>query len=179
MMGVMEFMEQLKSLGIYQPDMDILDIGCDNGWLFTRLNKPGRNFDLIDRVDNLGPEIKNAPNVRFFQTSLLEFVPDRKYDLVFARNVFFQTPHQIEEAARYAKCLKPGGVMCVSFLGENDPWARKDAEGASYYSVSKNEVSRFAESHEVLWFNEFQEELPRMDGTLKFWHWYQVIIKKS
>lgn len=174
----MEFLDQMRKLGIYQPDMDILDIGCDNGWLFMRLNKPGRNFDLVDRVDGLGPEIKNAPNARFFQASLLDFVPDKQYDLVFARNVFFQVAHQIDEAARYAEYLKPGGIMCVSFMGENDPWANKDIDGDSYYSVSQKEFSQFMESYEVLWFNEFQGEFQRKGGSLKFWHWYQVIVRK-
>ncbi len=60
----MEFTEQLKQLGIYKPEMDILDIGCNNAWLFQRLNKPGRVFDLIDIVDNLGGDIKNQSNVK-------------------------------------------------------------------------------------------------------------------
>lgn len=175
----MEFLDQLKELKLYKLDMDILDIGCDNGWFFMRTNKSDRRYDLIDHIDGLDSEIKNAPNVSFIQTSLLDFVPNKQYDLIFARNVFFEIADQIKEVARYTQYLKPEGVMCVSFLGENDPWVKKNPTRGLYYKVSKDEISQLMESYEVLWFQEFQGEFLRKDGTLKFWHLYQMIIKNK
>lgn len=154
--------------------MDILDVGCGNGWFLQRALKPGRHCDGVDTVDT----IEDKTGIRFFKESFVDFVPDRKYDLIFARNVFFQEQGQLDQARRYASYLKPGGVMAVSFLADDDPWVTEGTvKGEKYYGVTKNEVVEFQKGFETLWSEEFADEFPNKDGKVKYWHWYQLIIK--
>jgi SAM-dependent methyltransferase len=177
----MEFLEQLKALGLYKPEMDVLDIGCAEGWLFFKLIelKPGRRYDAVDIRDRLYDKIDRS-RVRFFQESFVNFVPDKKYDLIFARNVFFQEPGQIQQALRYSQYLKDDGVMVASFLGVDDPWADTVFDGIDYYSVTDEELVEFKKQVHVLW----ESENPKFRNTIrnnteKEWHMYRLIFKKK
>ena len=171
----MEFAVQLKKLSIWRLQMDILDVGCGNGKFFQKFFKPGRNYDAVDIVDL----IPDKTNLRFYKKSFTEFIPDKKYDLIFARNVFSQEPEPIKEAARYATYLKPAGIMCVSFMGDNDPWVTEGmSNGTKWYGVSRDEVVDFQKNFKILWNNEFSDKFEQADGIMKDWHWYQMILKK-
>lgn len=58
----MEFIEQLKKNNLLHPEMDILDVGCGNGWLFRRLvdHNPGRTYDAVDTLDKLDPSVNRS-----------------------------------------------------------------------------------------------------------------------
>ncbi len=174
----MDFISELKKLNIFKPDMAILDIGCWNGWLADKLLRLNRTYDGVDIKDRI--KDKNRNGLRFFQDSFLTFIPDRKYDLIFARNTFFQQQGQIQQALRYASYLKEGGVMCVSFLGVDDPWADIEFDGIKYYSVTEKELTDFKDKVNVLWEIDnpkFRSTL--MDGSEKDWHMYKIIFKNK
>jgi len=171
----MEFLEQFKRLDILKPGMDILDVGCYNGWLFQRLYRPGYHYDGVDIVDL----IQNKNNLRFYQESFTEFIPDKKYDLIFARNVFMQCPDQIEQVKRYMQYLKSSGVMAVSLMGNNDPWVEKIVDDISYYKVTKEEVEDFKNKYQLMWLEDFKGEGSGFSGKIKLWHWYRMIIKNK
>lgn len=155
--------------------MDILDVGCGNGWMLQGARRPGRNYDAIDIADLL----PDKTGMRFFQESFVDFVPDKKYDLIFARNVFSQEVDPLGQAKRYAQFLKPGGVMCVSFMADDDSWTMRGVpDGGRWHGVSKDQVSEFQKGFEVLWFNEFLGDFKKnASEEIRHWHWYQLIIK--
>lgn len=172
----MEPIKQLKRLGLLKPEMDILDIGCRNGWLFERLKKPGRNYDAVDIYDNL----PDKTGMRFFQESFTTFVPDKKYDLIFAKDVFFCEPNQIEHAIRYLDYLKPDGVFFVSFMLEDDPHVGMRAiDDTFWYGVSQDKIDFFMQQGDILWKEDFQGEAPTFSGKMRQWHVYSIIFKKK
>ncbi len=67
----------------------LLDMGCGNGE-FMKLLVSGRRL-IIDGVEIFSPYIRDARNLgiyeRIYQTNILEFVPTRKYDVVFLAHV--------------------------------------------------------------------------------------------
>lgn len=176
----MEFIEQLKNLQLFKPGMDILDVGCNNAWLFQRLNKPGRNFDLIDIVNNVDSDIKNQSNVRFFQESFTEFEPDKKYDLIFAKDTFFHHSDQIGQAVRYMNYLKPNGVACIAFMLEDDPHVgRRAIDGSAWFGVSQEIIDSFLKNYEVLWKKDFDGEYLNMAEKLVVWHVQYFILRNK
>lgn len=80
----MEFTEQLKKLNIFNPDIEVLDIGCYNGWLFQRLKKLNRKFDLVDTMD-LVPDKTGAR----FSKNLLLILCQIKNMILFLHAMYF------------------------------------------------------------------------------------------
>jgi len=174
----MEFLEQLRVLGVYKPEMDILDVGCRTGWRFQKLDKPGRNYDGVDIIDILDFSIDRS-RIRFFKESLTEFIPDKQYDLIFARNVFFFSEDQIAQVEKYFKYLKVGGIMCVTFMLDNDPHVgQRTDEVSTWYGVSHAELNNFVETKEILWKDEFEGETTSMTERKSLWHVQFFILKK-
>jgi trans-aconitate methyltransferase len=174
----MEFLEKMKELGLLHEEMDVLDVGAYNGAIIGRLanGHPGRTFDAIDVVDLLATTVKKI--AYFEKISFVDYAPHKYYDLIFARNSFFHEEGSAKQAERYFNYLKPGGVMCVSFMGKNDPWADKDMGNFKYYSTTSEEVEAFKKLGQVLWFEEYASEYTNFDERVKKWHLYRLIIKK-
>ncbi len=174
----MEFLEKMKELGLLHEEMDVLDVGAYNGAIIGRLanGHPRRTFDAIDVVDSLADEIKKIAH--FEKISFVDYIPNKYYDLIFARNSFFHEPDATKQAGRYFQYLKPGGVMCVSFMGKSDPWADKDMRNFKYYSTTPEELEAFKRLGEVLWFEDYQSENTNFDEKVKSWHLYRLIIRK-
>lgn len=171
----MEFIYQLKQLKLFKPDMAILDIGCRNGWLYDRLKKPGRTYDGLDQIDM----IENKDGIRFFKESFTTFLPDKKYDLIFARDVFFFDSYQLTQVERYLTFLKPDGVLCVSIMLEDDPHVgRKDSDGTIFYGVSSTDLESFLENKDILWKQDFKGDALSLGNNLVSWHLCQLIIRK-
>lgn len=171
----MEFIHELKQLKLFSPTMVILDVGCKNGWLFDRLKKPGRTYDAVDIID----ELPEKEGIRFYQESFTTFVPDRTYDLIFARNTFFFQPDQLLQAERYLTYLKPEGVLCVSFMMEDDPHVgKKGIDGTFFYGISQNDLKTFIENKNILWMHDFEQEALDLGNNLVSWHLCMFIIKR-
>lgn len=133
-------------------------------------------MDAIDKFD----DIEDKTNINFTQTNLEEFNPSKKYDLIFARNVFFFTSDPIGQAKRYAESLKSGGIFGLTLMGIEDPWTMPNAVGAKCTAVTQEQVTEFLKSFEQVWFFEDTTEHPRMDGKgIKKWHLYKMILKKK
>jgi trans-aconitate methyltransferase len=171
----MEFIEQLKKLQLFKPDMTILDVGCHEG-KFTEFFTQFGSVDAIDKYDRVLDKTK----FNFTQINLEDFYSDKKYDLIFARNVFFFTNDPITQVVRYSEFLKPQGIFCLTLMGVDDPWTIPNAEGVRCTSVTRDQVSNFTDKFETLWFFEDTSEHPRMDGKgIKKWHLYKMILKKK
>lgn len=171
----MEFINELKRLGLFSPNMAILDIGCRNGWLFDRLKKPGRTYDGVDIVD----EFEDKEGIRFFNESFTTFVPDKKYDLIFARMVFMFQPHQLIQAERYLNYLNPGGVLCVSIMLDDDPHVgRTSSDGTIFYGVSPAGLAVFLKDKNILWQLDFKKDALNLEDELVSWHLCKLILKK-
>ena len=171
----MEFIEKLKENNLLRPGMEILDVGCHDG-KFSKFFTQFGAVDAIDRFDG----IEDKTNINFTQIQLEEFHPNKQYDLIFARNVFFFTNNPIAQANRYAESLKVGGVFALTLMGVEDPWTMPNAAGAKCTAVTNDQVTEFMKPFEQIWYFEDTSEHPRMDGKgIKKWHLYKMILKKK
>lgn len=171
----MEFIEQLKKNNLLHSDMEILDVGCHSG----KFSQFFTQFGIVDAIDKYD-EIEDKTNINFRRTRLEDFISSKKYDLIFARNVFFFTSDPIMYATKYVEALKQGGIFCLTLMGVEDPWTMPNAAGAKCTAVTTDQVSNFTNQFETIWFFEDTTEHPRMDGKgIKKWHLYKMILKKK
>lgn len=170
-----KFIGKIDELHLLKPGSEILDIGCDEGFYARKFARKGYIVDAIDIVDKM----EDKKGIHFEKASFVDYVPEKQYDLVFARNVFFQESDPIGQAKRYAQFLKPGGLMCLTFMGEQDDWAREDAIGGQLYAVSRKELEGFQKEFKTIIFQEVKKfEKGLFTEKPKNWHLYKMILQK-
>lgn len=101
----------------------ILELGCGPGWITEKLSEafPNSRITALDHNpvaldvgrSRVGP--RTGDRIRWLtgkaeQTRL----PDRSFDVVFARLVFYYLPDPLAAAAEARRVLKPGGLFVVT-----------------------------------------------------------------
>jgi 2-polyprenyl-6-hydroxyphenyl methylase/3-demethylubiquinone-9 3-methyltransferase len=111
------------------PNSTVLDAGCGPAGIFTALeNKTIDALDpLLDEYENTLPHFRRSdyPQVRFFNTPLEFFFPDKKYDFVFCLNALNHVADLSLCLNRLAELTKPGGTLAVSVDAHNHAWLKK------------------------------------------------------
>lgn len=141
-----------------------LEIGPGEGKFCNALQESGVLVTAIDkeRSSNIHPQ------VRFETMSFEDYIPDKPFDLVHARNVipFFKNkPEQL------ARMLSMGRYVYFTFFGPSDPWAEKGM------TISKDEMLPVLKSAKILYWKEEQYEGSTMKGDIKPWHVFTYLVQ--
>ena len=103
----------------------LLDVGCGSGVILRYLDLASvtqyTGVDLaqaaLDRVD------PKRPQDRHICSSLEEFNPCDKWDIVLFNEVLYYTHDPVAQLHRFEKCLRPGGHFVVSMHKKASPFA--------------------------------------------------------
>lgn len=102
-----------------KPDMDVLDIGAGYGQWSMRFAPHVHSVTAVEYADSMlqaGVEEakkRNFTNLRFIHSAAEDFIPDKKYQLVFISGLFlYLDDPQAEKVANMAMtALAPGGKL--------------------------------------------------------------------
>ena len=71
--------------------------------------------------------------------------------------------------------LKKNGIFCGQLFGERDEWSHT----GSILIHSKEEILTLAGNSQILFLEEVERDSPTAGGTLKHWHYFDLILKKD
>jgi trans-aconitate methyltransferase len=115
MWGIISFLERrglLHPAGHHCLD-DCFDVGCGDFYFSNILSKKGYRIRAIDCC----AQTKVPSGVEFSQVAIEDFIPDRQYQLIFARNVLPFTDNPLKQARRLISFLGSGGIIYVTLFG--------------------------------------------------------------
>jgi SAM-dependent methyltransferase len=98
---------------------DAIEIGCGTGNFMIYVNKEfGYRVDGLDYSDNMGYVRANLSyngvwDAELFNADFLEFVPSKKYDLVFSGGVAEHFDDHELVVRKHAEWAKPGGLVVI------------------------------------------------------------------
>lgn len=141
-----------------------LDIGCGDGKFANFLSENSIKVTAIDIQD--APDLR--PDVVFEKTSFEDFETDTIFDLVHARNVL---PFMENKPEQVKRMLTMGKYVLFTFFGPHDPWQKM--------SVPKDEIVSVLHDVTIVYLSEEEFIGPQIDGTLKPWHLFTVVVKTN
>lgn len=116
-------LEQITDVVKPESSLTIADLGCGPAGIFIALS--GKNVTavdpLLDEYENETPFLKrnDYPNVEFVTSTLEDFIPNKKFDVVFCLNAINHVS-DIERAYDVlTACAKPNGKVVVSIDAHN------------------------------------------------------------
>lgn len=106
-----KFWNSLSAKGIINKNSSILDVGCGDGKFLSILKKGG--FKDLTGMDLFIDE-ENMPNgIKIFQTSLEDFKPGRKYDLITSNHSFEHMDNQLENLKCFENLVNDNGIIVI------------------------------------------------------------------
>lgn len=109
--------DSLTELNLAQPE--ILEIGCADGWLSTRLDKHGKvtAMDLADEI--IERARARYPDIDFRTGDFVSVdLPEAHFDVAVCLETLAHVPDQSAFIARAAGLLKPGGHLLLTVQNE-------------------------------------------------------------
>jgi ubiquinone/menaquinone biosynthesis C-methylase UbiE len=107
--------------GYFQPDMEVLEIGCGTGSTAITHAPYVKHIQAIDISSKMvaiakgKAEAANVANVSFRQSTIDELsMPDRTVDAVLGLSILHLLENKEEAIAKVYEMLKPGGVFVTS-----------------------------------------------------------------
>jgi tellurite methyltransferase len=100
-----------------------------------------------------------------------------RYDLIVAVHVIHLIPRRDLETllAKLARGLTDGGVLCITFLGVRDSWARSPRPVTV---LPWNEVLNLTPELEAIWLDELEYDGASILGEPKHWHTLGCLLRK-
>ena len=105
----------------FQPDMEVLEIGCGTGSTAIAHAPSVKHILAIDISSNMiaiarnKADAGNVANVTFKQSTIDELnVPDQTFDAVLGLSILHLLDDRDEAIAKVHKMLKPGGIFVTS-----------------------------------------------------------------
>lgn len=126
-----KFWNSLSSDGIINKNSSILDVGCGDGKFLTILKKGG--FKDLTGMDLFIDEKNMIKDVKIFQSSLENFNPKRKYDLVISNHSFEHMDHQLENLKCFENLVKDTGIIVIRIPVKTQPFWNK--YGVNWYQL--------------------------------------------
>ena len=137
--------------------ISLLDIGCGEGvvlrYLDLSLVSKYTGVDLAQSaLERITPRRQQD---RYICSTLENFVPDEKWDVILFSEVLYYTSRPVAELGRFERCLHPGGTFVISMFKKPSPLAynnrcirsiRKYFKRASYSILDAVEVKRLQTS---------------------------------
>jgi|HubBroStandDraft_6_1064221.scaffolds.fasta_scaffold509633_2 SAM-dependent methyltransferase len=148
--------------------LDILEIGCGNGWLTHHLAEiPGSKVTGADinftELQQAARVFSNDPNLRFIHGDVRSgILEDRKFDcIVFAAAIdYFPSLKRIVHFC--LSCLKPGGEIHIidsSFYRPDQIERAKRQSQAYFASFGYPEMADYFYQHSILDLRSFHHDL--------------------
>jgi SAM-dependent methyltransferase len=173
-MDDIELISKYKNLD----NIQVLDIGCNDGRFVDRfLNKNGK-VTAFDIQDLLPEGLKKV--VVFSVDSVGSFSTNKKFDLIFSRNVFSFAEQDLKDILdKYLNYLNIGGIMFFTYFGDREKWFKM----GKLKGITLGEIQQILSDldnniFEVIFFKELEFSGKTMNGTMKDWHQFKIIIKK-
>lgn len=96
-------------------DTDILDVASGTGLIVNKVQKHVKSIDCIEPFERFSRFINPANNVRVFNTLAVNFISDRKYDLItfFACMHYFSGDEAKDIYYRFRRMLCPNGKIII------------------------------------------------------------------
>lgn len=157
-----------------------LDLGAgplNNSRLMLRA---GLTVDAVDRDPNsaaIAAEM-NEPRLKLFECDIrdLEVAP-ATYALIAAIHIFPFLPHEdvATIAPGIAGGLGAGGLLCCTFFGQRDSWARNRPRMSFH---AREEIDILFAGLETMRFSEREYDGSDAKGERKHWHLYRCIFRR-
>ena len=117
--------------GYFQPDMDVLEIGCGTGSTAIAHAPYVKHIQAIDFSSKMiaiaqgKAEANNVKNVTFTRSTIDDLsLADQTLDAVLALSILHLLDNREEVIARVHRMLKPGGVLVTSTVCLGDSMMR-------------------------------------------------------
>ena len=106
-----KFWNSLSSTGIINKQSSILDVGCGDGKFLITLKRGG--FKDLTGVDLFVEESNMLNGIKIFQSSLEDFTPGIKYDLIISNHAFEHMDNQLENLKCFENLVKDNGTIVI------------------------------------------------------------------
>lgn len=99
--------------------LQLLDVGCGSCEKATFYCEWGANVTGIDATNSvlkLAQDVIGTRNIKLIQTSLFDFKPEEKFDLIISDGVLHCTANTFEALQTITQHLKPEGHIIISLI---------------------------------------------------------------
>jgi SAM-dependent methyltransferase len=170
---------QLVSKYIDLKDKTVLDVGCHGGTFSQTFIDKGCSVTGVDVADVVKPEMKSNLNFTFVNESIDALDIDKKFDVVFARNIFpFSKLPAAEVIQTAGEFVASGGIYFFTYFGSDEVWGKEGKVLTVNRADIDTIVGGLKSEFELKFFAEEKFEGPTMSGGVKFWHIFRVVLKK-
>lgn len=173
-------MEDLDLISKYKNlvNCKVLDVGCNKGFFTKMFLEKDCKVTAFDIKDILLEELKTK--VDFKVDTIENFNAEQEFDLIFARNVFpFTRTSLYENVNKYLNFLTKDGILFFTYFGDQEIWAKEGKlKGVSKLGIENILNNLDISNYKVLEFQELNFTGKAMDGEIKAWHQFRVLIQK-
>ena len=126
-----KFWNSLSSEGIINKNSSILDVGCGDGKFLSILKKGG--FKDLTGIDLFIDEQHMKKGITIFQSSLEEFKPNRKYDVITSNHSFEHMDNQLKNLKCLENLVTPDGIIVIRIPVKSEPIWKK--YGVNWFQI--------------------------------------------
>ncbi|HKV89186.1 MAG TPA: class I SAM-dependent methyltransferase [Candidatus Dormibacteraeota bacterium] len=167
-----------RAAALFPRPGEALDIGAGAGRDTRHLLEGGWRVTAVDSSPSAIEALGRLPqrNLRIVASAAQDFAPS-SYDLVNAQfSLPFVAPAAFEPTVERMKCcVKPGGVLAMTFFGPHDEWNTPDSR---LTFTTRQEIERLFAGWELIELTEAEEDGRVATGGPKHWHTFQLIARR-
>lgn len=173
--------EEMKALVGLDARVQVLDIGAgagvesrlflEQGWQVLAFDSAASSRELI--MTSAGDLAKN---LTFIEADFGDIGGLPAADFIYSGFALpFASPSVFAQLwLELSRALKPGGLIAVNLLGENDEWAQRSQP---FTFLSSQQIDQLFADFDVVYLREEEGERPAFEGA-KYWHNFDVIARK-
>ena len=126
-----KFWNSLVAKNIINKNSSILDVGCGDGKFLSILKKGG--FKDLTGID-LFIDDENIPSdINIIQSSLENFKPNHKYDLITSNHSFEHMDNQLENLKCFENLVNDNGIVVIRIPVKSEPIWKK--YGVNWFQI--------------------------------------------
>lgn len=144
----------------------------EKGFKVTAFDKESKSIEIIKS------KFGENPKVSVIKSTIEEYkFEPNTYGFINAQfALFFISQEQIKETlGSIIGALRPNGIFCGQILGPEDEWASLK----EINTLERKEVKKIFSGFEFIEFSEIQRKGKTAIGKEKFWHFYNIVARKS
>ncbi len=159
---------------------EVFDIGCGKGIFSNFFIDKGANVFAIDKVDGVNSEVKKRDNFTFNLGDIDTLSINKKYDIIFSRNVFSFCNSSLTDILNKLKhSLNVSGVFFFTYFGDREEWGMNEKVKTLKREEIDAVLENFKYDFDIKYFAEELFEGKAMDGSIKNWHIFRIILKRK